>query len=414
MKLKDHPIYIECHKEKNLEEFGEGWDEIRKSSNKKRWWRCPIKDCHVYLSYVCDKTRTDSRKVKCPICSGKKVCPCSCNSLRTLFPEIAEMWVKKLNEKDCSDYTKGSKTKAWWKCNKSKCGKHIWKVGINDMTRTDGKNSNCPYCSTGTKHKKVCPCGCNSLSYKFPELSKEYHEDNDLVPNEILPHSKKIVKWQCSKKDCHIWEAKLQYRTDKRTKGCPFCAKKKMCICGCDSLGEKYPELTKEFNKEKNIISPYKIFPNNRKKVWWKCKKCNHDWKMRPSNRVSGNQGCIKCTKAGYSKMSLEWLKTMKIVNNINIQHIFNGKEYKIGKYKMDGFCKETNTTFEFNGDFWHGNPKKYNQEDMNIVCKKSFEDLYKNTLKKKELVKTKGYNYIEIWEMDWLRYKKLLKSIRK
>ena len=34
--------------------------------------------------------------------------------------------------------------------------------------------------------------------------------------------------------------------------------------------------------------------------------------------------------------------------------------------------CKETNTIFEYHGDFWHGNPKIYKPDDMNNVSKRT------------------------------------------
>ena len=50
--------------------------------------------------------------------------------------------------------------------------------------------------------------------------------------------------------------------------------------------------------------------------------------------------------------------------DNIYIQHAINDKEYLIEgtRYHADGFCKDTNTIYEFHGDYWHGNPKLTNQ----------------------------------------------------
>ena len=60
-----------------------------------------------------------------------------------------------------------------------------------------------------------------------------------------------------------------------------------------------------------------------------------------------------------YSKMSIMWLNYMSKAKNLNIQHALNGGEEKLTiddkTYKVDGFCKETNTVYEFHGCFWHG-----------------------------------------------------------
>ena len=58
-----------------------------------------------------------------------------------------------------------------------------------------------------------------------------------------------------------------------------------------------------------------------------------------------------------FSKMSIIWLNYMS--NGFNIKHALNGSEKKltIGNktYKVDGFCEETNTVYEFYGCFGMG-----------------------------------------------------------
>ena len=58
-----------------------------------------------------------------------------------------------------------------------------------------------------------------------------------------------------------------------------------------------------------------------------------------------------------FSKMSIMWLNYVS--NGVNIQHDVNGGEKKLTidnkTYKVDGFCEENNTVYEFYGCFWHG-----------------------------------------------------------
>lgn len=53
---------------------------------------------------------------------------------------------------------------------------------------------------------------------------------------------------------------------------------------------------------------------------------------------------------------------------NIFIKHALNGGEITIDKYKIDGFCKETNTCFEFHGSYFHGEPRVYNNDFINTL----------------------------------------------
>ena len=87
-------------------------------------------------------------------------------------------------------------------------------------------------------------------------------------------------------------------------------------------------------------------------------------------------------------------------------QHANNGgeKNIKINKkiFKFDGYCETNNTVYEFLGDFWHGNPKKYNKDEINLVNKKTFGELYNETNERLKIIKNKDYNIITIWESDY------------
>jgi G:T-mismatch repair DNA endonuclease (very short patch repair protein) len=122
--------------------------------------------------------------------------------------------------------------------------------------------------------------------------------------------------------------------------------------------------------------------------------------------------GCYKCSQKSYSKKQIQWLECISKIKGIQIQHAMNESEYTIPttNLKADGFCKETNTIYEFHGDFWHGNPKLYNSEHINPVNKKTFGELYQHTIARELQIKELGYNLIVLWEYDW---NKLIKTIR-
>jgi hypothetical protein len=106
------------------------------------------------------------------------------------------------------------------------------------------------------------------------------------------------------------------------------------------------------------------------------------------------------------------WLNFIQVLRKINIQHAENGGEYSIltTNYRADGYCEETNTIYEYHGDIWHGNPKKYNPEHIPYFGKKTFGELYQDTLKREQKIKDLGYNLVVMWGHDW---KKINKSIR-
>lgn len=97
----------------------------------------------------------------------------------------------------------------------------------------------------------------------------------------------------------------------------------------------------------------------------------------------------------------IQWLESIIKDQNIFIQHAQNIGEYKIPntKLRVDGFCKETNTIYEFYGDFWHGNPKLFKSDFYNSICCKEAGELYHNTQEREKTIRKLGYNLTIMWE---------------
>ena len=106
----------------------------------------------------------------------------------------------------------------------------------------------------------------------------------------------------------------------------------------------------------------------------------------------------------------------MQVRDNVSIQHAENQGEFKIPQtnYWADGYCKETNTIYEFLGDFWHGNPKIYDSEKINYSTGCTFGELYNKTNIREERVKSLGYNYKIVWEYEWRNGLTALRKIQK
>ena len=65
---------------------------------------------------------------------------------------------------------------------------------------------------------------------------------------------------------------------------------------------------------------------------------------------------------------------------------------------------------YEFNGDYWHGNPMKFSPNDINQQAHKTFGELHACTLEKERFLKEAGYTVISIWESDWKKLQNLIK----
>jgi hypothetical protein len=81
-------------------------------------------------------------------------------------------------------------------------------------------------------------------------------------------------------------------------------------------------------------------------------------------------------------------------------------KEYLPGtQYYVDGYDPTTKTVYEFHRTYLCGDPRVFSADSVSntgVLMK----DLYRATLKKKAIIKSLGYQYIEIWEYDWIRFR--------
>ena len=85
----------------------------------------------------------------------------------------------------------------------------------------------------------------------------------------------------------------------------------------------------------------------------------------------------------------IEWLDSLGIKE----------RQYPIANYRVDGYDPETNTVYEFLGDYWHGNPEVYDPDDYNEKVGKTFRQLHDETMERLKHIKSLGYNILIQWE---------------
>ena len=197
---------------------------------------------------------------------------------------------------------------------------------------------------------------------------------------------------------------------------------KKGCFeCGKDSMANKQTLTTAQFIEKAKLKHGDKydysnvVYENNSTKVKIICKEHEVEFEQTSKNHIKNHQGCFKCFhKLHYSKMSIDWLNFISKKDNITIQHALNSGEYPIPdtRYKADGYCIETNTIYEFHGDYWHGNPLRYSSHDKTYYGE-TFGNLYANTTKKEQQIRDLGYILIVIWESDWIKLNKCVRILQ-
>jgi hypothetical protein len=192
-------------------------------------------------------------------------------------------------------------------------------------------------------------------------------------------------------------------------RGCHNCGRIKSGL-GKLSNTDEFIKKAKQISNNIDIYDyTYTIYKHSKKNVNIKCNNCNNIFSIIPNRHLLGN-GCPKCNHHT-SKQAREWLCYIQTSNNIILQTFdsIDGEYSIVGtKYKADGYHPATNTIYEFNGDFWHGNPNIYEPTTINNVTKSTMNELYRKTIEKKEKCLSLGYNWVEIWENDWNKIKKM------
>ena len=105
-----------------------------------------------------------------------------------------------------------------------------------------------------------------------------------------------------------------------------------------------------------------------------------------------------------YGQMAIQWLTRESDRTGCTIRHQGNGREKRIGKLPVDGWCAETRTAYQFHGCYFHGCPKCHTDpEETNTLNGKTMGTLLADT-KKHTTYLRRHVKVVEMWECDWKR----------
>ena len=104
-----------------------------------------------------------------------------------------------------------------------------------------------------------------------------------------------------------------------------------------------------------------------------------------------------------YGQMAIQWLTRESERTGLSIRHQANGREKRIGKLPVDGWCAQTHTAYQFHGCYFHGCPKCHQPEETNKLNGKTMVTLLANT-KKHTAYLRRHVKVVEMWECTWKR----------
>lgn len=255
---------------------------------------------------------------------------------------------------------------------------------FNQTPKNHLRGSNCPKCVfiNQTKSKE-----------KFIEEASIIHNNIYEYNKSIYVTNKTKLKILC--KMCNKYFEQTPNAHITCGHGCPYCA-------GFHITTDEFINRAKNTHNNKYEYNET-IFVNYKTKIKIFCKKCSRYFEQFPGNHVKGD-GCSFCSRMVSNSETL-WLNSLEIPDDVGHRQITikikksNGKTRTV---RVDGFDPSSNTIYEFNGDYWHGNPKIFDKDKLHPVVKKTFGELYQRTIKKEQELKNMGYTVISIWESDW------------
>ena len=185
------------------------------------------------------------------------------------------------------------------------------------------------------------------------------------------------------------------------------CVGNQLTGMGCSTCSQKKKHTTPSFIAKAESIWGKGTFDyshvdyvHNKHPVLLACSK-GHSFMCSPSNHLCG-RGCPHCSIRRFKSVGeTEWLNSLNIPEDCRNRWLsVNGQ-----KFNVDGIINST--IYEYYGDYWHGNPKRFAPDVINVHSGMTMKELHEHTVARQELLKEGNYVVIVMWEFDWMRLRK-------
>ncbi len=110
--------------------------------------------------------------------------------------------------------------------------------------------------------------------------------------SKLYVNSGKKINWKCENGHTFKEKVNVMYR---RKHKCFFCTGRQVWPGGNDLL-TLYPEIAKEFDVEKNGVTPDRTSPKDTDTYWWKCENNHPSFQQSVSHRVERKTICPYCS----------------------------------------------------------------------------------------------------------------------
>jgi G:T-mismatch repair DNA endonuclease (very short patch repair protein) len=147
-----------------------------------------------------------------------------------------------------------------------------------------------------------------------------------------------------------------------------------------------------ENNSMSNLVWRKKAY-NNLKKKW-------DSGEMEHARKIMSDT-MKETRRSGKLKSVIRSKKEKEIIIEIKKMGYAVKHSFKVDTKICDVFIPTLNLIIEYNGDYWHCNPKKYDPDYFNQKKQKTAKELWEYDKNKIDLIREKGYNLEIVWESD-------------
>lgn len=193
-------------------------------------------------------------------------------------------------------------------------------------------------------------------------------------------------------------------------------------IIKCNYCNKEIYKQRVFLNKNKNSFCSVKCanLYQGRNKLKFICKICGKEFKWSKSRIINNNPTycSLKCRDKDPKRK--EMLKNLNILQQNMTPNNLEKKGYEIldslnleykkqvligNKFLVDTFIPKYNMVIQFDGDYWHGNPKKYKELSKRQKRRKIIDKSQNAYFKKC------GFNLLRIWESEINQLKERLEN---
>lgn len=293
-------------------------NEISAGNSRKFWWKC-----NKGHSYECNAYNKTVKSQGCPYCANRKVLV-GYNDLATTHPEIAKDWDYNKNDIMPKDVVAGAGKRVSWICNKCE---YSWESAVAHRGK---RNHSCPACMN-----RIAIKGRNDVFTTDPHIKPLWDYDKNTINHEHITRGTNVqIWWKCDKGHS------LKSNINKLCNGisCIYCLNQRLLV-GFNDLATVRPDLSKQWDCNKNILKPEQVLVSSKKKYHWICDK-GHSFYMSPSSRHYTKHGlCGTCYYVGGFRN-----------DSAGILYFIENKTYKSYKVGITNVTSNRLEKFEENG----------------------------------------------------------------